>query len=76
MSSLNLQDQLTDRIERLILRHEEVKRTNVLLSQQVVQLTHERDQLKSRLETARNRIDALLDRLPEEAPARKLHESN
>ena len=68
MSSLNLQDQLTDRIERLILRHEEVKRTNALLSQQVGQLTHERDQLKSRLETARNRIDALLDRLPEEVP--------
>ncbi len=70
MSSLNLQDQLTDRIERLILRHEEVKRTNALLSQQVGQLTHERDQLKSRLETARNRIDALLDRLPEEAPVK------
>jgi uncharacterized protein (TIGR02449 family) len=70
MSSLNLQDQLTDRIERLILRHEEVKRTNALLSQQVGQLTHERDQLKSRLETARNRIDALLDRLPEEVPVK------
>jgi len=70
MSSLNMQDQLTDRIERLILRHEEVKRTNALLSQQVGQLTHERDQLKSRLETARNRIDALLDRLPEEATAK------
>jgi uncharacterized protein (TIGR02449 family) len=70
MSSLNLQDQLTDRIERLILRHEEVKRTNALLSQQVGQLTHERDQLKSRLETARNRIDALLDRLPEETTAK------
>jgi hypothetical protein len=67
MSFLNLQDQLSDRIERLILRHEEVKRTNALLSQQVGQLTHERDQLKSRLETARNRIDALLDRLPEES---------
>ena len=70
MSSLNLQDQLTDRSERLILRHEEVKRTNALLSQQVGQLTHERDQLKSRLETARNRIDALLDRLPEEVPVK------
>lgn len=70
MSSLNLQDQLSDRIERLILRHEEVKRTNALLSQQVGQLTHERDQLKSRLETARNRIDALLDRLPEESTAK------
>ncbi len=70
MSSLNIQDQLTDRIERLILRHEEVKRTNALLSQQVGQLTHERDQLKSRLETARNRIDALLDRLPEEVPVK------
>jgi uncharacterized protein (TIGR02449 family) len=70
MSTLNLQDQLSDRIERLILRHEEVKRTNALLSQQVGQLTHERDQLKSRLETARNRIDALLDRLPEESTAK------
>jgi uncharacterized protein (TIGR02449 family) len=72
MSSLNLQDQLSDRIERLILRHEEVKRTNALLSQQVGQLTHERDQLKSRLETARNRIDALLDRLPEESTAKDI----
>jgi uncharacterized protein (TIGR02449 family) len=71
MSSLNIQDQLTDRIERLILRHEEVKRTNALLSQQVGQLSHERDQLKARLETARNRIDALLDRLPEEAPIKE-----
>jgi cell division protein ZapB len=76
MSFLNLQDQLSDRIERLILRHEEVKRTNALLSQQVGQLTHERDQLKSRLETARNRIDALLDRLPEESTARTSNESN
>jgi len=72
MSFLNLQDQLSDRIERLILRHEEVKRTNALLSQQVGQLTHERDQLKSRLETARNRIDALLDRLPEESNAKDI----
>jgi len=72
MSFLNLQDQLSDRIERLILRHEEVKRTNALLSQQVGQLTHERDQLKSRLETARNRIDALLDRLPEESTAKDI----
>jgi hypothetical protein len=33
----------------------------------VAQLTQERDALKGRLQTARNRIDALLERLPEES---------
>jgi cell division protein ZapB len=60
---------LADRVERLLLRHEELKRTNELLEQQVTQLTHERDNLRSRLNAARSRIDALLDRLPVDAPA-------
>jgi uncharacterized protein (TIGR02449 family) len=56
--------ELADRIERLLLRHEEQKRTNALLEQQLRAVTDERDNLRSRLAAARARIDALLDRLP------------
>lgn len=62
-------DDLGERIERLVLRHEELKRTNVLLQQQVEGLAAERDSLRSRLSAARARIDALLDRLPPEPVA-------
>jgi uncharacterized protein (TIGR02449 family) len=58
-----LQD-LTDRIDRLLLRHEELERTNRLLAQQLETVSGERDNLKSRLSAARSRIDALLERLP------------
>lgn len=57
-------DELTDRIERLLLRHEELRRTNDLLAQQVTVITQERDSLRARLAAARGRIDALLDKLP------------
>jgi chromosome segregation ATPase len=57
-------EQLADRIERLLLRYEEMQRTNALLSEQVRALTQERDSLKSRLSAARARVDALLERLP------------
>ncbi len=57
---------LADRIERLVLRHEELKRTNALLTHEVAVLTAERDGLRSRLTAARSRIDALLERLPQE----------
>lgn len=57
-------EELAERVERLLLRHEEVLRTNALLEQQLAQVTHERDSLKSRLNAARSRIDALLERLP------------
>ena len=57
---------LTDRVERLLLRHDELKRTNTLLQTQVQGLTQERDSLRSRLNAARARIDALLERLPVE----------
>ena len=57
-------DQITERVERLLLRHEELQRTNSLLVEQVQALQAERDSLKSRLMAARARIDALLDRLP------------
>lgn len=55
---------IAERVERLLLRHEELQRTNALLLDQVSALRAERDSLKSRLNAARSRIDALLDRLP------------
>jgi cell division protein ZapB len=65
MSNQHPIDQITDRVERLLLRYEELQRTNALLGQQVESLTQERDSLKSRLGAARARVDALLERLPE-----------
>ncbi len=62
----NLQD-LAERIDRLVLRHEELKRTSALIEQQLSAVTAERDSLRSRLAAARGRIDALLARLPAEA---------
>ena len=58
-------DQIAERVERLLLRYEELQRTNALLAEQVEVLTHERDSLKSRLGAARARVEALLERLPE-----------
>jgi uncharacterized protein (TIGR02449 family) len=57
-------EDLADRVERLLLRHEELKRTNALLEQQLTSVAAERDNLKSRLAAARSRIDALIERLP------------
>jgi cell division septum initiation protein DivIVA len=59
-------DDLAERIERLALRHEELRRTNALLEQQLAAVCADRDSLRSRLSAARARIDALLDRLPAE----------
>ena len=58
-------DQIAERVERLLLRYEELQRTNVLLTQQVATLTQERDSFKSRLSAARSRVDALLERIPQ-----------
>ena len=71
MAASSLLEQLAERVERLLLRHGELQRTNTLLHEQIEQLTRERDNLKSRLGAARNRIDALLDRLPQEASAKE-----
>ena len=57
-------DQIAERVDHLLLRHEELQRTNALLTQQLQVLTLERDQLKSRLAAARARVDALIERLP------------
>ena len=64
MSKSTQIEQIAERVERLLLRHEELQRTNALLSAQVEALAHERDSLKSRLGAARARVDALLVRLP------------
>ena len=60
-SSLDL---IAERVDRLLVRHEELQRTNALLADQVAALTEERDSLRSRLNAARARVDALLERLP------------
>ncbi len=62
-------EDLAERVDRLVLRHQELKRTSGLIEQQLVAVTAERDSLKSRLAAARSRIDALLDRLPVEPSA-------
>ncbi len=64
-------DQIADRVDQLLVRYGELQRTNALLSLQVETLTQERDALKARLVTARGRVDALLERLPEVLAAHK-----
>lgn len=66
MSAPSPLDQIAERVERLLVRHEEIRRTNALLLEQVEAITRERDALKSRLAAARARIDAVLERLPAE----------
>lgn len=67
MASPTPLDLIAERVERLLLRHAELQRTNALLAEQVAALTLERDSLKSRLNAARARVDALLERLPANA---------
>ena len=64
MPSASHIEQIAERVERLLVRYEELQRTNALLAEQVEALTQERDSLKSRLAAARARVDALLERLP------------
>ena len=71
MSNQTPIDQITERVERLLVRYAELQRTNALLSTQVDTLAQERDALKSRLGAARARVDALLERLPEAVATQK-----
>ena len=64
MTSQTSLDHIAERVERLLVRHEELQRTNALLAEQVAALTQERDSLRSRLNAARVRVDALIERLP------------
>ena len=63
-------EQIAERVDRLLLRYEELQRTNALLADEISVLSQERDSLKSRLGAARARVDALLERLPENASAK------
>jgi hypothetical protein len=65
MASGSSIDPLVERVERLLVRYEELQRTNALLAEQVELLTQERDSLKSRLSAARARVESLLERLPD-----------
>lgn len=69
MSNPSQIEQLVERVERLLVRYAELQRTNELLTDQVEELTAERDQLKQRLTAARARVDALLERISEPADA-------
>ncbi|MDH4052773.1 MAG: DUF904 domain-containing protein [Rubrivivax sp.] len=57
-------EDLAERVERLVLRHEELKRAQSLLERELDAVSTERDGLKARLALARTRIDALVARLP------------
>lgn len=57
-------EDLADRVERLLERHDLLRNTNALLEQQLSSVAAERDNLRSRLAAARARIDALIERLP------------
>ena len=65
-----LQD-LSERIDRLVLRHEELKRSHALLEEQLAAVGAERDSLRSRLAAARARVDTLLARLPVDDTAQR-----
>ncbi len=72
-------DDVVERVDRLVVRHQELKRTTALIAQQLVAVTSERDSLRSRLAAARARVDALLQRLPaskeEPTPAAKAQDT-
>lgn len=54
---------LTERIERLLARHEEFKRTIAALELEIRTLTLQRNDLQTRIDQANSRIDAVLERL-------------
>jgi chromosome segregation ATPase len=58
-------DPLTERIERLLARHEDSQRQVASLGAQVNLLTQERDALQERLTQASFKLDAVMDRLPQ-----------
>ncbi|MEN9886383.1 MAG: hypothetical protein RL758_961 [Pseudomonadota bacterium] len=58
-------DEIAARIDRLLARHEELQRTNALLQQQLQQVTQERDQLSIKCQLVKQRLDGLIERLPE-----------
>ena len=69
MPPLSPFEQIAERVELLLAHHAELERHNALLAGQVAALSMERDSLRSRLNAARARVDALVERLPAAAPA-------
>jgi ribosomal protein L16 Arg81 hydroxylase len=69
MNTPNTLELIVERAERLLVRHEEIQRTNALLASELKQVRAERDLLKTRMEDAKARLDALLAQLPPEARA-------
>ena len=65
-------DHVADRMERMLLRYQELQKTNSLLQQQLQEISQERDSLKSRLAAARSRVDVLLTRLQSVDPVQPL----
>ncbi len=59
-------DLIAERVERLLVRHEELQRTNTLLTDQVIARTQGRELVRVRRRAARARVDALSERLPAE----------
>ena len=57
--------QLTERVELLLVRYEALQQAHALALEQISTLTQERDSFKSRLDTVRVRVNALIERLPE-----------
>lgn len=58
-------EQIAERVERLVLRHEALLSSYAQLREEAGALLLERDSLKSRLAASRARVEALLGRLPE-----------
>ena len=56
---------VADRVERLLEQHIELRRNNALLHEQIRAVTADRDSLRSRLNAARARVEALIERLPD-----------
>ena len=76
MTEATTNDPLRERVERLLIRHEETRRIVDLLQQKVASLTTERDSAQARLHAASLRIDALLQRLPEPPMPEIIYEAN
>ena len=68
MSTHEQLEQLTQRVERLLLRHEEVQRANPLLQDELDACNRDRDMLKMRLSAAKQRMDAVIAGLPLPSP--------
>jgi hypothetical protein len=68
------QDLIAERVERLLVRYEQLQRTNALMAQQLPR-SHKSDSLRSRLQAARHRIDVLIERLPTTPLPRTTHEA-